>query len=126
MDNYAEQLSIDWNLGGIFSDRLAALPLTHLQSCQDINIALGRLLGSAELVCKWMWRPKPWLYHVRPVQVVLASRHGCEHIRLCLLRDLADLREDFGVYAVLESALGLEQERTNHDFGDGPGHRDSA
>lgn len=108
MESYAEQLVTDWRLTSGFSKRLAALPLNHLQSCQDINLALGHLLGSANLVRTWMWRPMPWLYHVRPVEVVLASRYGCEHIRLCLLKDLADLREDCGVYAALESSLRLD------------------
>lgn len=107
MENYADHLINDWKLSKVFRNHLTALPLAHLQSCYDINTALKQLLGSADLVRKWVWQPMPWLYHVRPVEVVLASRFGCDHIRFCLLKDLADLREDFGVYAAIESPLRL-------------------
>lgn len=105
MTKYTAQLVSDWNLSSSLRDQLSVLPIKHLQSCYDINIALCILLGSIEMVGTWMWQPKYWLYHMRPVEVVLSSHYGCENIRLCLLKDLADSQMDCGVYAAIRNRL---------------------
>lgn len=106
-------LALAWDLPAFARRRLALLPTHHVQKCFDIDFALNRLLGTRASVREWMWWPAPWLFHSRPVEVVLASQCGCERLRLRLLGELAESGDDDGVLAALASLSLTDPSVTN-------------
>lgn len=109
MSSPRESLVFNWKLPVRDQSRLQALSLDHQRKCTDVNTALERLLGDRSAVCDWMWLPAPWLFHARPVDVVLASPLGCSRMRLRLLRELAETGEDDGVLAAIMRSMTRDE-----------------
>lgn len=99
MANSKERLAEAWRLPAAERQLLAALPPDHLNDCLDISLALECLLGDSALARQWMWQRKAWLFHARPVDVVLASHPGCRRLREQLLEELAQEEVDAGIAA---------------------------